>query len=569
MVAGEAFRPDIPNTARMYDYYLGGKDNFPIDRQAAERVMAAMPAGVIRTAALQNRRFLGRAVRHLAGELGVRQFLDIGTGLPTMNSVHEAAQSAAPDCRVIYVDNDPVVVAHGHDLLHGNERAAIIEGDLRDPAGILADPMLRTLLDFSQPIAVLLVAVLHFIADDEDPRGLITQLMDAVPVGSYLVISHWTADGYAQADEIAQVYKKAAANVRSRTRAEVAELLSGHDLIDPGTVVWAAQWHPDADTELAAEPGRSLSWCGVARKTTRGPRGALPVPAEVPPAGRLCGWARTRPTASWPAPPAPDTRFSPDVPNVARMYDYLLGGKDNYPADRAAAERAFAATPEDVVRGGVLSNRQFLGRAVRYLAAELGVRQFLDIGTGLPTMNNVHEVAFAAAAGTRVVYVDNDPVVIAHARDMLNGVPNATIIHGDLRDPAGILADRALRSRLDFSQPIAVLLVAVLHFITDEEGPRRIVTALMDAVPVGSYLVVSHVSADGVPIAARAARAWDDASAGLYMRSRAEVAAMLAGYSLVDPGELVWASQWHPDEQTPRIDSPGGATVLCGIARKR
>jgi hypothetical protein len=264
----------------------------------------------------------------------------------------------------------------------------------------------------------------------------------------------------------------------------------------------------------------------------------------------------------------PDAKFRPDVPNVARMYDYMLGGKDHYPADRAAAQRAFAATPEDVVRGGVLQNRKFLGRAVRYLAGELGVRQFLDIGTGLPTMNNVHEVAYAAAAGTRVVYVDNDPVVIAHGRDMLNGVPNATIIPGDLRDPAGILADGVLRSWLDFSQPIAVLLVAVLHFISDEEDPRGIVAALMDAVPPGSYLVVSHVSADGYAKAANAARAWDDASAGLHMRSRAEVEAMLAGFSLVDPGELVWTAQWHPDEQTPPIDSPGGATVWCGIARK-
>jgi hypothetical protein len=568
MVATEAFRPDIPNNARMYDYFLGGKNNFPADRDAAERAMAALPAGVLRTAALQNRGFLGRAVRQLTADLGVRQFLDIGAGLPTMDNVHEVAQSIAPDSRVVYVDNDPVVLAHGQALLNGVPNATIILGDLRDPAGILADPTLRALLDFGQPIAVLLVAVLQFIDDEEDPQGIVAALMDAVPVGSYLVISHFTTDGYPQARDIAAVYEKSASNIYSRTRAEVATLLGGHDLVGPGTVVWASQWHPDGGTGPAADPDRSLCWCAVARKTSPGPPGALPATAQAPPVERMGGWARARPAAKWPTPAWPDARFSPDVPNVARMYDYMLGGKDNYPADRAAAERAFAATPEIVVRGGVLQNRKFLGRAVRYLAAELGVRQFLDIGAGLPTMNNVHEVAYAAASGTRVVYVDNDPVVIAHAHDMLNGVPNATIIHGDLRDPAGILADRALRARLDFSQPIAVLLVAVLHFITDEEDPRGIVAALMEAVPAGSYLVVSHVSADGYPIAARAARAWDDASSGLYMRSRAEVAAMLAGYSLVDPGELVWASQWHPDEQTPPIDTPGGATVWCGIARK-
>src|ERR1700744_5048673 len=163
--AGDAFRPDVPSTARMYDYYLGGKDNFPADRAAAERIIAMMPDGVVRTSAVQKRKFLMRVVRHLAQDLGVRQFLDIGTGLPTMNSVHQVAQAVAPDSRVVYVDHDPVVLAHSRNLLHGDERSAIIQKDLRDPAGLLADPDLRALLDFSQPIAVLLVAVLHFIAD--------------------------------------------------------------------------------------------------------------------------------------------------------------------------------------------------------------------------------------------------------------------------------------------------------------------------------------------------------------------------------------------------------------------
>src|SRR5215472_5689156 len=169
MTAGETFRPSIPSTARMYDYYLGGKDNYPVDREAAERIITMMPDGVVRESAMQNRKFLVRAVRHLAGELGVRQFLDIGTGLPTMNNVHEVAQSIAPDSNVIYVDHDPIVIAHGNALLNGNDRAAIIQHDARDPAGVLADPTLRALLDFSQPIAALLVALLHFISDEDDP----------------------------------------------------------------------------------------------------------------------------------------------------------------------------------------------------------------------------------------------------------------------------------------------------------------------------------------------------------------------------------------------------------------
>ena len=260
--------------------------------------------------------------------------------------------------------------------------------------------------------------------------------------------------------------------------------------------------------------------------------------------------------------------FRPNIASAARIYDYYLGGKDNFAADREAAERVIAVMPDGTVRMSATQNRQFLIRAVRHVAGDLGVRQFLDIGTGLPTMNNVHEVAHAVAPGARVVCVDNDPVVITHARDMLNGVPNATIIHGDLRAPAGILADPSLRSMLDFGAPIGVLLVAVLHFISDEENPRGIVAALMEAMPPGSYLVVSHVSADRHSRVVEAESAYEDASARLRFRTRAEVAAMLAGFSLVDPGELVWTPLWHPDAQTPPIDGPGGATIWCAVARK-
>jgi hypothetical protein len=557
----------------MYDYYLGGKDNYPADRETAERVIGMMPAGVVRTAAARNRRFLIRAVRHLAAERGVRQFLDIGTGLPTMSNVHEVAQSIAPDSRVVYVDHDPIVIAHGRDLLHGSDRVTIIRKDLRDPAAILADPSLRALLDFGQPIAVLLVAVLHFVSDDEDPYGVVDFLMSAVPVGSYLVVSHFTADSDPRADAAALEYQKATSSAHSRTRAQVTKFFAGHDLIDPGEVVWASQWRPDADDtnpDLAAEPGTSLSWCGVARKSRLGRATALPdpgvrtAPATTRPARRTPGLA----ASSAPAAGAHGARFSPEVPNVARMYDYMLGGKDHYPADREAALRTFAAVTEEVVRGTVVQNRKFLGRAVRHLAADLGIRQFLDIGTGLPSMNSVHEVAQSVAADCRVVYVDNDPVVIAHGRDMLNGVPDTTIVNHDLRDPPGILTDGHVRSVLDFRQPIAVLLVAILHFIPDADDPGGIVSALMDAVPAGSYLVISHGSADHFTDADKVARVYDDASSGLYLRPRAAVRALFGGLPLVDPGELVWAAQWHPDAGTPPVDSPGGATILCGIARK-
>jgi hypothetical protein len=264
MTPAESFRPDIPSVARMYDYYLGGKDNYPSDREAAERVIKMMPEGTIRTAAVQNRQFLGRAVRDLATEYGVRQFLDIGTGLPTMNSVHEVAKSVAPDSRAVYVDHDPVVLVHARDLLHGVDNTTIIKHDLRDPEEILADPDLNALLDLSQPVALLLVAILNFVSDEEDPRRIISTLMKPLAAGSFLVISHATADNLPQMANVDQVYEQAMSGFYNRRRDEVEGLFAGYDLIPPG-VVRLPQWRPDQDSGTD-DPGTSMAWCGVARK---------------------------------------------------------------------------------------------------------------------------------------------------------------------------------------------------------------------------------------------------------------------------------------------------------------
>jgi hypothetical protein len=577
--AADAFRPDIPSTARMYDYYLGGKDNYPADRAAAERAIASMPNGVVRTAAVQNRKFLMRAVRHLTADLGIRQFLDIGTGLPTMNSVHQVAQSVAPGSRVVYVDHDPIVLAHSRNLLHGSEHATVIRQDLRNPAGILADPELRARFDFSQPVAVLLVAVLHFISAGEDPYGAVRALMDPMPAGSYLVVSHFTGDSYTQADAAAQEYQNASSTVHSRTRSQVAEFFADFELIAPGKLVWAPQWRrdtdePEDDPEVRAHPGRSLSWCGVGRKTGPARTGALPAAATVLGRDSAPGLSGPRVTSQGsPAVSNPDSaatraQLHPDIPNVARMYDYMLGGKDNLPVDREAAQRTFAVLGENVVRGTVLQNRQFLGRAVRYLATEKGIRQFLDIGTGLPTMNSVHEVTQSVAPDSRVVYVDNDPVVLAHTRDMLNGVPGTMIANQDLRDPEAITSDPHVRATLDFDQPIAVLLVAILHFVADEDDPAGIVCDLMGAMPSGSYLVISHLTADHYSVAEKVADVYADTTPGLHLRSRADVGALFCGLPLLPPGELVYSGDWHPDSDTAPASSPGGSAIWCGIARK-
>src|SRR5579872_871596 len=262
------WRPDIPSTARMYDYFLGGKDNYPADREAAEKAIALMPPGVVRGAALQNRRFLIRAVRYLVAEAGIRQFLDIGAGLPTMENVHDVAQAIAPESRIVYVDYDPVVLAHARDLLFHNDRTTIIGHDVREPEQILADPALRALLDLNEPVAVMLVAILHYIRDCEDPAGLVSRLMAAMPSGSYLVLSHSTADSDEQALVAAKIYDKATAPMLLRSRAEVTKLFDGLDLVEPG-VVWLSRWHPDSDhpdSDHPDEPGASYLWCGVACK---------------------------------------------------------------------------------------------------------------------------------------------------------------------------------------------------------------------------------------------------------------------------------------------------------------
>jgi hypothetical protein len=250
------------------------------------------------------------------------------------------------------------------------------------------------------------------------------------------------------------------------------------------------------------------------------------------------------------------------------MYDYMLGGKDNLPVDREAAERTFAVLGENVVRGTVLQNRQFLGRAVRYLATEKGVRQFLDVGTGLPTMNSVHEVTQSVAPDSRVVYVDNDPVVLAHTRDLLNGVPGTMIVNQDLRDPEAITSDRQVRAMLDFDQPIAVLLIAILHFIADEDDPAGIVCDLMAAMPSGSYLVISHLTADHYAVAEKVADVYADTTPGLHLRSRAEVEGLFCGLPLLPPGELAYTGDWHPGVDTAPASSPGGSAIWCGIALK-
>ena len=261
-------RTDRPHTARVYDYLLGGKDNFEADRIAAEEGLKANPNS--RIPPRENRAFLVRAVRYLAKEAGIRQFLDIGTGIPTSPNVHEVAQSVAPEARVVYVDNDPIVLAHARALLSSNPagRTEYIDADLRDMDAIMESPKLREVLDFDQPIGLLLIALLHCIGDDDDPYTLVRRLIEPLPSGSFLALSHLTGDFDPVAwEKITEIFRKGDVVLQVRDKAAVERFFTGLDLVEPG-VQPLTRWRPDPDRAGAEVPtdAQVSVYGGVARK---------------------------------------------------------------------------------------------------------------------------------------------------------------------------------------------------------------------------------------------------------------------------------------------------------------
>jgi hypothetical protein len=266
-----------------------------------------------------------------------------------------------------------------------------------------------------------------------------------------------------------------------------------------------------------------------------------------------------------PAPADDDPAFNPNVSHHARVYNYWLGGKDNFAADRAYGDAMTAVYPATATTAR--ENRAFLGRAVQFLAGEAGLSQFLDIGTGIPAPGSTHEVAQDVNPETRIVYVDNDPVVLAHARAFLTGrEPGTTAyIDADLRDPAPILQQAA--QTLDLSKPVGLLLISVLHALSDEDNPHRIVATLMDALPSGSYLALSHGTTDNVTreVDARVMELTRQMSHQQYTsRSKAEITRFFDGLGLVEPG-VVQAREWRPG---PHDNTTGDRVLWAGVARK-
>jgi hypothetical protein len=257
-----------PNAARMYDYFLGGSHNFPIDRQAAETALAGFPG--LAAGMRANRAFLRRAVRFLVSA-GVDQFLDLGSGIPTVGNVHDIAQQINPDARVVYVDIEPIAVAHSYAMLAENDRAFVVQADLRRPAEVLATPEVRGLFDLQRPIGVLLVGVVHFIPDADDPQGIVGQYRDAITPGSYVAVTNAAIDESRVAENEAakKVYASTPTPLTFRSREAVAGMLDGLTPVEPG-VVELLQWRPDSGDELTVDPSFSpFAYAGVGLKETR------------------------------------------------------------------------------------------------------------------------------------------------------------------------------------------------------------------------------------------------------------------------------------------------------------
>jgi len=263
-VPDHAFDATKPHASRVYDYLLGGKDNFAADRAVAEQMIASLPA--IQVGVRAQRDVLGRVVRYLVGEAGVRQLLDIGSGLPTAENVHEIAQRIEPATRVVYVDNDPVVLSHAQALLADDEATFVADGDLRHPAGILGHPAVRDQLDWDQPVGLLMCGVLHYVLDDEDPAGLTATLYDALPRGSYVFIHHLLDTEDPATATLQEQMRAGVGRAQFRSMARIKELFGGLELIEPG-VVLVPYWRPDPGTPgVRHHPVLQMAAAGVGRK---------------------------------------------------------------------------------------------------------------------------------------------------------------------------------------------------------------------------------------------------------------------------------------------------------------
>jgi len=250
---------DRPNAARMYDYFLGGSHNFAIDREVAAQAMEAWPD--MPRVMQANRAFLRRAVRYLVDQ-GIRQFLDVGSGIPTVGNVHEVAQDAAGDARVVYVDTDPIAVAHSRAILAGDDRTAVVQADGSDPDALLTDDQVRGLIDLDRPVGLLMVAVLHFVPDERDPPGILARYRSRLVPGSGLAITHASTEGSTARGPVEELYRRTPTPIQLRSRAAITGLFAGFELVEPG-VVYLPQWRPEYPEDIDEHPEWVSGFGGV------------------------------------------------------------------------------------------------------------------------------------------------------------------------------------------------------------------------------------------------------------------------------------------------------------------
>ena len=545
--------PTVPSVARIYDVFHGGKNNFAVDRDAAERLLEK--AEEVRPAARRNRAALARAVRWAVMN-GCRQVIDVGSGFPwtdtpdpELRALHQQVESLgiSPPARFVYVDNDPVVLAHDRALAPG---AIVVDGNLHD-SELLDQPLIQANIDFKEPVALVLGAILHFVPDDLNPAGLVQRLAARLAPGSVVIISHATADELPP-DRVAaahSVYEHSSARLIFRSDEEIRALFGELPLEDSG-VTRLDEWHPEC-----APPGTKTDL----------------KPAEAEDNRRGSTWLRIG-AAYVPKPSEPESVAGTDhdlsgTPDIARIFSAYQGGGTKLTSDeQALIDDVRAIAPEAQLLAK--QSRAFVARAIRDVA-ELGVRQFLDLGCGIPTSDEgVHQIARRAGINdVRVVHIDNAPDVVASYQAVLGDTPGTVAIRADIRHTEEILKNREVRRIIDFTQPVAVVASMVLHCIRDTENPAAIIASLRSAMVPGSHLILSHITEGDHPAEARAgavAYARHRANTPMILRTPTEIRAFFAGFDLLPPG-LVRPVEWRPDSVASWEDLTAPGWVLAGV----
>jgi O-methyltransferase involved in polyketide biosynthesis len=542
----------------------------------AEQLAGQQP--LLPVIARANRDWLARVVDYLTHR-GVRQFLDIGSGIPTVGHIHELA----PHARVVYLDVDPTAVRVGQRLLEGNDNVAIGLADLAKPdelIAVLARPEFTRLLSQDEPVGLILGGVLPFLMD-EQAYPAVRRLRSWLPARSYLALSHATPAIDAEpgdTDRQAIDRFRQSIGLHLRTSQEIARFLDGLDL-EPYGLMPLMNWGRHARTPAVDGADRTGIIAGVAQKKLNRPVTHLHLRSrQVPDHGHadthggdrpddhpighsaamaLDSRARQSPQGSQGAglsedrgtADRPSSRIDTTTAHNARVWDFWLGGKDNYEVDREVGTQIRTIIPH--IDAVARADRAFLARAVSFLAEEAGIRQFLDIGTGLPTANNTHQVAQRIAPKSRIVYVDNDPMVLAHAQALLVGRPEGATayIEADVRDPDTILAEAA--RTLDFDQPIGLMLLGVLNFVEDTEQVAGIIDRLVDALVPGSYVAFTHPTTELGGQANVAAMEFynQHAEPKICARTGVQITRLFQRLELIEPG-LVSCATWRaePDE---------------------